>query len=709
MSRFSVSPARVPFVLGVVLSLALVGCKSKQGGTIDSGTGGLGDGGAVGPVGDTGSGGDTGLGGDTGTGMFDSDGDGLPDWVEDLLGTDPYNPDTDGDGLPDGDDSDPKGIGAVDTDGDGLSDDDEVSLGSDPNDPDSDHDGVNDLDEFKAGTDPLDADSDDDGLTDGQESTLGTDPNQADSDGDGMTDKDEVDAGSDPLDAGSLPSGLVNQAVTCEGVEAVTANHFADRDFYADGDYYSGAGGTECHCTVTLHDTRPTPVTGITVWMPTSVYDATDWAVDPRPKAVAVLVPWLEGGADDGVRVAGDSPTGLTGTETEVNDGYLLSGAAADHWFAFNDVPDIDDLGYWSDQFAGRADVSSAAAVDIHGTYDVYVSFVSAGGYAVASRPGAAGACAALEGDLDGDGAPDTPLRLRVDYDPHPLSLGPPPLPVATPPSGTSWLEDAVACTPGATATTRFALVDPDGSGKAVPLAVGGAAAYAYGELRQATVADWQGADRLVLRAPDGAAWATLSPETPTADLAPGLWLGQARWRSSRSTTGSYSDPQVLLTTQCPATRPPDGPAVAPSWPLSWSQADTTVQALSGGLDLATLWPGHVDLSQVGSWPSLLVRVRPVPLSDGTPGWALELEAHGVGRLAGLPLSADPAAGGGADGWPLGWTFDHTGAQGHVAGSVGRSGTGLHLALSAGQVNTAAGTLQLQPGTLDLSEYPHGG
>ena len=32
----------------------------------------------------------------------DSDGDGLSDWLEAKLGTDPYNPDTDGDGLPDG-------------------------------------------------------------------------------------------------------------------------------------------------------------------------------------------------------------------------------------------------------------------------------------------------------------------------------------------------------------------------------------------------------------------------------------------------------------------------------------------------------------------------------------------------------------------------------------------------------------------------------
>ncbi len=93
-------------------------------------------------------------------GELDSDGDGLPDWLELQIGTDPFNPDTDGDGLSDGEEhlvyfTDPLN---PDTDYDGLTDGAEVHVyGTDPLNPDTDGGGVRDGHEvMEDGTDPLD-------------------------------------------------------------------------------------------------------------------------------------------------------------------------------------------------------------------------------------------------------------------------------------------------------------------------------------------------------------------------------------------------------------------------------------------------------------------------------------------------------------------------------------------------------------------------
>lgn len=92
-------------------------------------------------------------------GELDSDGDGLPDWLELLIGTDPYNPDSDGDGLTDGEEfwiyfTDPLN---PDTDYDGLTDGAEAQVyGTDPLNPDTDGGGVYDGHEvIEDGTDPL--------------------------------------------------------------------------------------------------------------------------------------------------------------------------------------------------------------------------------------------------------------------------------------------------------------------------------------------------------------------------------------------------------------------------------------------------------------------------------------------------------------------------------------------------------------------------
>jgi cell wall-associated NlpC family hydrolase len=144
----------------------------------------------------------------------DTDGDGLTDEFERLLGTDPAAMDSDQDNLSDlyettVSHTDPL---AVDTDQDGTSDSLEVAAGTDagyvrPTDEllaagfggaataDSDRDTLSDLVEYRIGSDRDAADSDLDGVGDNFEYALGSDLLSIDSNRDGLTDGVEFDMG----------------------------------------------------------------------------------------------------------------------------------------------------------------------------------------------------------------------------------------------------------------------------------------------------------------------------------------------------------------------------------------------------------------------------------------------------------------------------------------------------------------------------------
>lgn len=164
--------------------------------------------------------------------MDDSDGDGIPDEIESEIGTNPLDSDTDGDGLPDGYEffttgSDPTNAnsldasisdGAFDSDQDGLSNYEEYQLGTNPNRADSDYDELSDGDEENIyGTDPLNPDTDEDGLFDGDEIALGLNPLVADSDGDGIPDNEELFNQSQIFDANEDDAVVQQIDVAFEG------------------------------------------------------------------------------------------------------------------------------------------------------------------------------------------------------------------------------------------------------------------------------------------------------------------------------------------------------------------------------------------------------------------------------------------------------------------------------------------------------------
>ena len=122
----------------------------------------------------------------------DQDLDGLPDYLEEQIGTDPLKADTDDDGLSDyievAIDYDPAN---PDSDGDGIVDGYE----------DYDNDGLINAQELLLGTQLAVDDSDLDDLFDGEEvNVYGTNPLEPDSDGDGIEDGDEMYLGKTPTD-----------------------------------------------------------------------------------------------------------------------------------------------------------------------------------------------------------------------------------------------------------------------------------------------------------------------------------------------------------------------------------------------------------------------------------------------------------------------------------------------------------------------------
>ena len=146
------------------------------------------------------------------------------------------------------------GVAVPDSDGDGLSDEEEKMLGSDPARQDTDGDGVGDgiehllaapgldFDPLVAHTPvecasikPLDRDSDADGLTDCEEAVLRTDPSLVDTDRDGLPDQLEVRRGGNPLVDDRLDDsdgdGIPNGEEVKSGLDALVSDAESELEY----------------------------------------------------------------------------------------------------------------------------------------------------------------------------------------------------------------------------------------------------------------------------------------------------------------------------------------------------------------------------------------------------------------------------------------------------------------------------------------------
>ncbi len=240
----------------------------------------------------------------------DSDGDGLPDHIELLLGTDPMKMDTDGDGINDFDevygfsmrargdlefsDVTDKFCAAMrtggtcsgdtevyvtnpldpDTDGDGIADGDELRIGANPRFIDAaefidtDLDGLPDAVEERFGSSKYEADTDNDGLPDLLEYMIGSNPRSADTDGDGLRDHEELELSTfGQLDPDfnvdeflRICGSMIHNAINCHyspptGADRPTGTNPSLHD--TDGDGLSDRVEVELSWTVRVHGQDP--------------------------------------------------------------------------------------------------------------------------------------------------------------------------------------------------------------------------------------------------------------------------------------------------------------------------------------------------------------------------------------------------------------------------------------------------------------------
>jgi len=206
-------------------------------------------------------------------GCLDIDGDGLPDVLEELYGTDPNDADSDDDGVLDGAEIAPEqdgdGDGLIngldsDSDNDGLFDGTEMGFdcsntATNPN----ANQCIPDADMGATTTNPLNPDTDNGGVSDGSEDFNKNgqfepgegDPNNPaddasimDSDGDGLSDGFETQIGSNPLDADSDDDGTLdgqepNPAADSDGDGLINV---LDVDSDNDGLFDGTETGTDC-------------------------------------------------------------------------------------------------------------------------------------------------------------------------------------------------------------------------------------------------------------------------------------------------------------------------------------------------------------------------------------------------------------------------------------------------------------------------------
>ena len=452
----------------------------------------------------------------------------------------------------------------------------------------------------------------------------------------------------------------LNDFVPCEFTET-TGYTFEDDSHYPPGSIVRDEEeGAECYCEIEIAD-EDVMVTGITAFIARDVYTGTladddeEANEDLRPSAVAVYVPWLNSGSM------------VLDADTEASPDY----ADIDSWFAFDHNRTHKDDG------SPEASVSSGTAIDITGTYEIYVSMVNPNGAELDD-------CSRLDGTSEDDDFPEgsSPLYFSVDY----YEKGYPIAPTVKRYAG-GLEENALACASGDTAKTRFMLLDWEGRGYAQAIPVSGERQHTHSEITAVSVVDWNGASSVFLGSEGGvvefsenAASAFIDDKTQ--------WVGVTEWWSDAETTDG-SGPIIEITHSCPDDLTVDTVNSPPSWPVSWSTLDGVLSQVAR-VEMLDTWSDVEDTD----WPVFLVRIT-TEEDDNFFMHSLQVEGHGQEAIFDLPLVQTEG----------GYTFSHHNHALSLEGGLSVEDGDLEVSFSNATLNTPLGSVVLDGAKFTLSGY----
>ena len=199
---------------------------------------------------------------------------------------------------------------------------------------------------------------------------------------------------------------------------------------------------------------------------------------------------------------------------------------------------------------------------------------------------------------------------------------------------GDGTTENAMSCSPGKSAKTKFMLISWNGNGYSQAIPVGGEYQHTNSEITAIEIIDWNGASQLSIASNGGVVDFDQSSDSVEVDLGSQAVGTTLWWSNAENNDGS--GPVVEVTHSCPSSIPLATDISPESYPVSWADLNTVVLNYTE-LDLLSFW-SSVDEDD---WPVFLLRVVEDSSGDSLFDGYLRIEVHGQGTMFSIPLNKE--------------------------------------------------------------------